>query len=507
MYSQSKNVSSYFEMLSSSLYEKLLERISECAWLMDVKGQIYLGNSSWQEYTGKVASLSLPYAVEDFVSLEDKLLLKNILKTIEFQENILERQIKFKNYRGENSLFDLKIERINLENKDNCAILLCSAAKIESTVEKLSIELNIKSNIPSYKQKESALILEPEFIRRILESSKDCIKVLDLEGRLLYMNDGGQGVMEIDDFDRQVQYAPWLSFWQGCDRALAERAFADASAGKIGKFEGYCTTAKGTPKWWEVVVTPMFDENNLVREILSVSRDITSRKFAEEEINRRNQDLEKFAYIVSHDLKAPLRGISSLSQMISEDLQEQIPTENRHQLELMQQRVSRMNALIDGLLNYSRVGRQEIPIESVNLEDLILEIIDSLAPPKSFKIVYKKPLPTLATKKLLLNQIMTNLISNAIKHHHLDSGQIELTVKDCDRYYDFAIADDGPGIPEPHRERIFEIFQTLENNASTTNTGIGLALIKKIVDSEGGKFWLDSQTKTGAKFCFTWKKN
>ncbi|MDJ0588689.1 MAG: sensor histidine kinase [Pleurocapsa sp. MO_226.B13] len=105
-----------------------------------------------------------------------------------------------------------------------------------------------------------------------------------------------------------------------------------------------------------------------------------------------------------------------------------------------------------------------------------------------------------------MSQVLTNLIGNAIKHHDRDRGQIDLTVKDCGRYYQLAIADDGPGIPEADRERIFEMFETLKNKTSTTNTGIGLALVKKIVLGEGGELWLDSKGDRGCKFCFSWKK-
>lgn len=110
------------------------------------------------------------------------------------------------------------------------------------------------------------------------------------------------------------------------------------------------------------------------------------------------------------------------------------------------------------------------------------------------------------TKKALLNQVLTNLISNAIKHHDRDTGTIEVTVKDNNLYYEFAISDDGPGIPVEDRERIFKIFQTLKSNTSNTNTGIGLSLVEKIIKGEGGEFWLDCQGDRGATFCFTWKK-
>ena len=478
-------------------YQKLLDRIPDFAWLMDKEGKIAIANQSWQDYLGATHIVNSNFW--DLVLPASKAEIKHLWQINYSALDVWEHQLKLKNQSGNYQLFDLQAEPL-ISNTDN-SLLICTAKPVDESLTTLDAE-----KIIGYKQKESILVRQTEFIHRILESSQDCIKVLDLQGRLLYMNDGGQDLMEIDDFDRQIRQEPWLNFWHGCDREVAKQAFRAASGGKIGRFDGYCTTAKGTPKWWEVVVTPMLDEDNRVSEILSVSRDITARKVAQETLQERNQELDRFTYAVTHDLKAPLRGISNLSAMIVEDLHEQLPVVNQHQLELLQQRVLRMDALINGLLNYSRIGREVIAVESVDVGELLQEVIDSLAPPPGFQIFGTPPLPTLVTKKILLTQVLANLISNAIKHHDRDTGEIKLTVKDCDRYYEFAIADDGPGIPETERERIFQIFQTIENKTSTTNTGIGLALIEKIVTGEGGKFWLDSETYQGSKFCFTWNK-
>ena len=500
-----KQMTSSFKLSHESSYQKLLNRIEDFAWLMDIEGQVYLSNSAWEEYIGKSALLEESCSIWDVTKPEEKATIEEELHSLLATENVWHHRLHLRNKAGEYFLFAVQTEQLTTQ-EDNHSLLICTATRSTNTVTDEHLKIDSKANLAEYKRKELILMRQTEFVQRILESSPDCIKVLDLQGRLLYINDGGQDIMEIDDFDRQVRNTFWSSFWEGCDREAAEEAFAMACEGKVGKFSGYCTTAKGTPKWWEVLVTPMFDDENQIREILSVSRDITEHKVAQQTLQKHNQELEQFTYIVSHDLKAPLRGISSLSEMIIEDLAEQIPADNKLQLNLLQQRVLRMNALIDGLLKYSRVGKQEILSESVNMEELLQEVIDSLAPPKGFKINYPRPLPALVTKKLLLNQILANLIGNAIKHHHLDRGQIDLTMEDCGQHYQFAIADDGPGIPEEHRDRIFKIFQTLKNNTSTTNTGIGLALIRKIVDGEGGEFWLDSQTEKGAKFCFTWKK-
>jgi PAS domain S-box-containing protein len=244
---------------------------------------------------------------------------------------------------------------------------------------------------------------------------------------------------------------------------------------------------------------------------------------AQHQLKERNQELDSFVYMVSHDLKAPLRSIANLSEWIEEDLQDRLGEDDCQQFALLRQRVKRMDALIDGLLRYSRVGAQELASETVDVSQLVADQIDSLSPPADFSIEILSPLPTLHTKRVLLAQIFANLLGNAIKHHQRVDGRIEIDVVDVGERYQFSVADDGPGIPPgADRQRIFEMFQTLKPSVSTENTGIGLALVKKIVEGEGGRIWLDfvgvgeasacaeasplENRTQGACFCFTWPK-
>ena len=481
---------------SAECYQKLLDRISDRAWIMDETGWIYLVNHTWQKYGRSLPRLKLGFFWDEVLP-EERESVKQQWQDFNSTQDIWKSKFQLRNARDGYNLFEIDIEQLTSDND----LPLWIGTASEVNVPQLSISID-PSKVADYKRKEIKLQRNVEFVRRIMESSKDCIKVLDLEGKLLYMNDGGQDIMEIDDF-ATVQNAFWLSFWQDCNRLVAEQAFARAKAGDTGRFDGYCTTAKGTSKWWEVIVTPILDEHGRVAEILSVSRDITARKTAEQALEKRNQELDRFTYVVTHDLKAPLRGISNLSQWIAEDLSEQ-STETKRQLNLLQQRVLRMDALISNLLKYSTVGRQELPIESVDVAELLEEIIDSLSPPAEFPIISTGKLPVLQTKRLLLTQVLSNLISNSIKHHDRDRGKILVEAKDRGTHYEFAIADDGPGIAESQRQRIFEIFYTVNNRTSTTNTGIGLALVKKIVTEEGGQLWLEDNTPRGSKFCFTW---
>ncbi len=223
-------------------------------------------------------------------------------------------------------------------------------------------------------------------------------------------------------------------------------------------------------------------------------------------LKKRNQELDHFAYVTSHDLKAPLRAIANLATWLSEDLEGQIPAENQQQLQLMQSRVKRMDGLIQGLLEYSRVGRKNTPAKIVNVGDLINEALDLLSPPPGFEIIVNSNMPTLKTEALLLQQVFSNLISNGIKYHPQDRGKIIISVKEQDEFYEFAVADDGLGIDPQYHERIFTIFQTLQARDTIESTGIGLSIVKKIVEGQGGKIWVESQLGEGATFYFTWRK-
>jgi PAS domain S-box-containing protein len=234
--------------------------------------------------------------------------------------------------------------------------------------------------------------------------------------------------------------------------------------------------------------------------------DITERKQNQSDLEERNRELDSFVYVVSHDLKAPLRAVSNLSQWIEDDLEGQLTGDTQSQMNLLRSRIDRMNATIDGLLEYARFGRDDDPIEPVAVAQLLADIIDGLAPPPTFTIDLPSDLPTLTTKRLPLFQVFTNLIDNAIKHHHSEAGTIEISIEDRGDWYKFAIADDGPGIAPDHQERMFKIFQAVNPQNRSDSTGIGLAIVKKIIEAEGGTIRLESEIGKGTTFYFTWPK-
>jgi PAS domain S-box-containing protein len=224
-------------------------------------------------------------------------------------------------------------------------------------------------------------------------------------------------------------------------------------------------------------------------------------------LQRQNLELDKFAYVASHDLKAPLRAIASLSEWIEEELCDRLSEEGQRMMRLLRGRVYRLEALMNGLLEYSRIGRLKTLVENVDVGDLLKDIIDFLSPPPSFAIEIDPEMPVLRTKKRFLHEIFLSLIDNAIKHHNRTEGRIKISVEERPDDYKFAVTDDGPGIAPEFHERIFTLFQTLQPRDVVENTGIGLSLVKKILETEGGEVWIDSQLGKGSTFYFTWPKH
>jgi signal transduction histidine kinase len=264
--------------------------------------------------------------------------------------------------------------------------------------------------------------------------------------------------------------------------------------------------------------------SQLREAVQALNQEVVERKSAEQELQslnetleqhianrtaeaeRRAQYLEQFAYVTSHDLKAPLRAVSNLAQWIEEDLHDKLDKTSKEQLALLRDRVKRMHDLIEGLLAYSRVGRSTDAENLVNTRELVEEIIDSLSTDDRFSVKIKGKLPMLKADRLQLGQVFSNLISNSLKHHGGKKGKIRIKCEDSDQFYQFSVCDDGQGIAPQYHNKIFLIFQTLKSSDLENSTGIGLALVKKIVEEHGGAIKLRSEPGKGACFDFTWPR-
>jgi PAS domain S-box-containing protein len=225
------------------------------------------------------------------------------------------------------------------------------------------------------------------------------------------------------------------------------------------------------------------------------------------ELERSNSELDQFAYVASHDLKAPLRGIANLTEWIEEDLGERITGESREHMHLLKGRVNRMESLINGILAYSRASRVSHKTEMVDVDKLLRESIELLSPPEGTRIVIGQGMPTIETERVPLQQVFMNLLGNAIKYAGRSDARVEVSVRRTDGCYEFAVADNGPGIAPQYRDKVWQIFQTLAPRDKVEGTGIGLSVVRKIVEARGGKAWLESEVGKGTTFFFSWPEH
>jgi signal transduction histidine kinase len=223
-------------------------------------------------------------------------------------------------------------------------------------------------------------------------------------------------------------------------------------------------------------------------------------------LQRKNEELDQFAHIVSHDLKAPLRGIDNVITWIEEDHSTELPPKIKEYINLIKGRLLRGENLIRGILLYARVGKQSLEREFINLSMLIQDIVENLVLRPGLRLEIQKDLPDIYAEKIPLQQVLSNLISNAIKYHDKDNGFINVYVEDTSDHYIFFVKDNGPGISKNYHEKIFIIFQTLQERDSFESTGVGLAIVKKILDDRKQKITVTSEPGKGTTFSFTWPK-
>jgi len=264
--------------------------------------------------------------------------------------------------------------------------------------------------------------------------------------------------------------------------------------------------------YFNFVYKPVLDAGGRVEGIAVVASEVTdqvkSRQVSErlsQALEATNRELDQFAYVASHDLKAPLRGISNLSQWIEEGLTGKLDDETKKHMDLLRGRVHRLEALIDGILTYSRAGRTRERVEPIDVGSLLADARELLAPPAEATIVIG-PMPKVEAERVPMQQVFLNLTSNALKHAGRPDPRIEITCADEGPLLHFRVTDDGPGIAPEYQERFWTIFTTLQARDKVEGTGIGLSVVKKIVETRGGRVALDSDVGKGATFHVYWPK-
>jgi signal transduction histidine kinase len=248
-------------------------------------------------------------------------------------------------------------------------------------------------------------------------------------------------------------------------------------------------------------------QRELLKERGRLARALAQLEARQAELERSNRALDEFAHAVSHDLKAPLRSIANYAAWVAEDAGGALGPDAAAHLERLQAQVGRMRALIDGILAYARAGRERWEPEAVDVGALVRDVVATLGPPPGVRVTVDEGLPTLWAERAPLRQVLQNLVGNAVAHARPDDPRVHVSGRPAGgqgAQYEFAVTDNGPGVAPELRERIWELFHSLAPAGGAAGTGIGLALVRRLVEGHGGTAWVESAEGEGATFRFRW---
>ncbi|MGO4820733.1 MULTISPECIES: PAS domain S-box protein [unclassified Flavobacterium] len=347
-------------------------------------------------------------------------------------------------------------------------------------------------------------------VRAALDESS-IVTITDQNGILTYVNDKFCNISQYSEEELLGQYH-YVDASGNYSNRFVKKIWLSIANGQIWKGELQKIAKDGSYYWVDSTIVPFLNEAGEPYQYIAISSDITEKKLAEENLNnalvdleKNNKELDQFAYVVSHDLKAPLRAINNLAEWIVEDMPD-MPEDVSNNLGLLRGRILRMENLINGVLDYSRIGRTKIEMETIDLNLMLTQIVETIVPTHGFEVAIDSQMPEIFNAKILLYQVFSNIISNAVKYNDKPIGIIECSYVELASFHQFTISDNGPGIEKEYHDKVFGVFQTIEARDKKESTGIGLSIVKKIIEEKGGTIFIESEEGAGASFIFTLPK-
>ncbi len=379
------------------------------------------------------------------------------------------------------------------------------AAKIVATNRELERTMALRDAAEAERvQAERALVESERRLRAILDNAPAVISVKSIDGRYTLVNRRFEQIFEMDrgsvegHTDAQLFASKMAEAYQEHDRRVKE---ADAPM----EFDETMLTDDGF-RTYQSVKFPLHDAHGRIYAICSIATDVTERRRAEEEIRQSNEELERFAYVASHDLQEPLRMVSSYTQLLAKRYAGRLDEDADDFIGFAVDGANRMHRLINDLLEYSRVGTRGRELEPTDAEEVLKTVLADLqvAIEESGARITHDPLPTVMADPTQLRQLLQNLIGNALKYRGERPPQIHVGCQaNGGDEWTISVRDNGIGIDPEHFDRIFQIFQRLHRRNEYSGTGIGLAVCKKIVERHGGRIWVESEPGRGSTFLFT----
>jgi PAS domain S-box-containing protein len=412
----------------------------------------------------------------------------------------------------------------------NCSVFSASKMMEETSVRRLVVTedkrlAGVVTQTDIFMAVRSKLQTEEERNMSLLDESQSNIYTTDLNGVITYVNPAFMKLLEVSD-PAELIGKRFLPERFGLDSRAREMFLRELEKGSIESRELALKTSQGNRIYVTVFPSVTKDFRRAINGSQGIVYDVTAKKElvalreAEEklenvnkdlasavrELQRTNKELQEFAHIAAHDLKTPLRAIGILADGISTDYGDRFDEQGKEQLRLLVGKARQMSALVDDILQYSRLGQDDHKRQPIELNAILPEIIAGIAPPDNIEITVENDLPTIMCEETQILQIFQNLLSNAAKYMDKPKGQIKVGCAEEDNFWRFSVADNGPGIDEMHFEKIFKIFQTLSLCDGVESTGIGLSIVRKIAELNGGNAWVESEVGKGSTFFFTLQK-
>lgn len=348
-----------------------------------------------------------------------------------------------------------------------------------------------------------ALAQSEGLFKEISSLNKDYIYVKDEQGKVIFANKAIISLFPNSTYHEIVEQELVALFEEHTKQPIADIELIVKSKGEYQR-EEYITLQDGTLRVMQTV-SQRFHINQETMYLLVVSRDITEREIIIKDLKRSNQDLDNFAYVASHDLKAPLNVIKRLVSWVMEDCADILPRDSIDDLELVMSRANRMEQLLKDLLAYSRIGKEYQLASEVNVKAKVVELLSLIDLPMGFVVNCDDS--NALVPEVPFGVVLLNLISNAIKHHDSGNAKIQIKVRRNKTSNVITIVDDGPGIDEQNRVRIFDLFETLKPRDEVEGSGMGLSVVKRLVEHYGGHIKVEEHRPRGIKFIVYWPFN
>lgn len=486
---------------SENRYRQLLQASTDLVFLMELDGTLASVNRSWQQRTGYTVAETLGANGLNLVTPDSREACREALE------------------RAGSGQYVQDLEFCAVKKDGGVISVLANLAPVRDDQGRVVQIIGAGRDITEFKRAQEELRNSEERLRILFEYAPDAYYLNDLKGTFL---DGNRAAEEMCGYRKEELIGKnflKLDLLPMNQLPKAAGLLARNALGRpTGPTEFRLHRKDGTLIDVEIRTYPVQIGGRTV--VLGIARDISKRKKAEAmleafnhdlkstigDLELSNQELRDFAHVAAHDLKAPLRGIATLADWIAQDCGDKLDERGRQNFGLLQHRVERMSQLINGILRYAEVGHGDRNVESIDTNELVAEAIEQISPPRHIEVRVDGSLPVVSCERVPLTQVFMNLISNAVKYMDKPRGDIRIAAADDGDFWRFSVVDNGMGIEERYFDRIFQMFQTLAPSSDGQSTGIGLAVVKKIVQTHGGTVGVKSEPGRGSTFFFTLPK-